>query len=323
MNLTLVTEGSYLHVKDKMIEVQLEGRKQKVSPQKIERILVTTRVKLSSDVVILALEHKIEILFLDHFGDPKGRIWFPAPGSTSRIRKRQLEASLNGFGLKLVLAWLTAKLQTRADYLQVLAGKRPKKVKAIRECAQRQERGIEALKGLDESADPETLRGIEGSAGRAYFQCLAHIQPAAFPFSGRSFRPAHDPFNCLLNYAYGVLYGYVEKACIIAGIDPHIGFLHRDGYNHKSFVYDFIEPYRIHVERVVVSLFSAKRVKRAMFTSLANGVVLEKEGKRLLLDALTTAFDSKHRHGGRLVQTKHIIQLDAHQAASSLLEGVC
>ena len=32
--------------------------------------------------------------------------------------------------------------------------------------------------------------------------------------------PAKDEFNTLLNYAYGILYSKVEKACIIAGLEP-------------------------------------------------------------------------------------------------------
>jgi hypothetical protein len=37
----------------------------------------------------------------------------------------------------------------------------------------------------------------------------------------------------MLNYGHGVLYSMVEKACIIAGLDPYIGVLHTDNYNNK------------------------------------------------------------------------------------------
>ena len=46
-------------------------------------------------------------------------------------------------------------------------------------------------------------------------------------------------------YAYGVLYGLVEKACIVAGLDPFVGFLHTDNYNKTSLVFHLIEPFRI------------------------------------------------------------------------------
>ncbi len=32
----------------------------------------------------------------------------------------------------------------------------------------------------------------------------------------------------------------VEKACIIAGLDPYVGFIHTDHYNKLSLVFDFL-----------------------------------------------------------------------------------
>ncbi|MFO7558792.1 MAG: CRISPR-associated endonuclease Cas1 [Desulfobacterales bacterium] len=57
--------------------------------------------------------------------------------------------------------------------------------------------------------------------------------PEKYQFSGRSRRPAKDPFNAVLNYCYGMLYSRVEKACILSGLDPFVGFLHTDNYNKK------------------------------------------------------------------------------------------
>ena len=58
---------------------------------------------ISSQAVVLALEHNIDIIFLDIYGDPMGRIWFSKMGSTALIRRRQLEAMDNSLGLQLVI----------------------------------------------------------------------------------------------------------------------------------------------------------------------------------------------------------------------------
>jgi hypothetical protein len=60
-------------------------------------------------------------------------------------------------------------------------------------------------------------------------------------FESRSRQPAADAFNAMLNYSCGILYSLVEKACILAGLEPFVGFLHTDNYNKKSLVYDLIE----------------------------------------------------------------------------------
>ena len=100
--------------------------------------------------------------------------------------------------------------------------------------------------------------GLEGTAGRTYFELLNFIMPERFKFNGRSRSPAKDEFNCLLNYGYGVLYSLVEKGCIIAGLDPYVGFVHTDYYTKKSLVFDLIEMFRIFVDQTVVYLFSQR-----------------------------------------------------------------
>ena len=107
-----------------------------------------------------------------------------------------------------------------------------------------------------------TIMGLEGVAGREYFAALSLALPERFRFQGRSRSPARDEFNCLLNYAYGVLYGLVERACMLSGLDPAIGLLHCDNYNKPSLVFDLIEVFRVHAERVVVNLFAARASSR-------------------------------------------------------------
>ncbi|MBW2028434.1 MAG: CRISPR-associated endonuclease Cas1, partial [Deltaproteobacteria bacterium] len=95
-------------------------------------------------------------------------------------------------------------------------------------------------------------------------------------FDGRSRRPAKNPFNAVLNYCYGMLYGLVEKACILAGLDPYIGFLHADDYNKKSLVFDLIEPFRIYGEQTAVYLFTGKKVHQEV-RSFSQGKKRDKE----------------------------------------------
>jgi CRISPR-associated protein Cas1 len=61
-----------------------------------------------------------------------------------------------------------------------------------------------------------TIEGFEGIAGRCYFGVLADVIPEQYAFSGRNKNPSEDMFNCMLNYAYAILYSNVEKACILS-----------------------------------------------------------------------------------------------------------
>ena len=167
----------------------------------------------------------------------------------------------------------------------------------------------------------ESFRGWEGSAGRHYFDALAICIPNAFQFKGRSFRPAQDEFNALINYAYGILYSRIERALMLAGLDPFVGFMHRDDYNTKSMVYDFIEPYRIFAERFVFKLFTSKRINKSYFEHFTGGVSLNKEGKSFFVPEYLEYLDSdKIKYKGRLQTRLNTVQLEAHHFANTLIE---
>jgi CRISPR-associated protein Cas1 len=161
--------------------------------------------------------------------------------------------------------------------------------------------------------------GIEGSGGRIYFEALSSLMPDRFQFKGRSRNPAKDEFNALLNYSYGVLYSRVEKACIVAGLDPYVGFIHTDHYNKKSMVFDLIENYRIWGDETVVNLFASRKVKAEHFDTIPNGFTLNKDGKAVLLTAFNEFLDESIRYRGRNIKRDNIIQFDCHRIANQLI----
>lgn len=180
---------------------------------------------------------------------------------------------------------------------------------------------ISSLEAERVSDIADTLRGLEGTAGRLYFQTLSHVLIKEHQFIGRSSRPAKDPFNAFLNYANGILYSKVEKALIIAGLGPYLGFLHRDDYNQLSFVYGFIEPYRTYAETVVFRLFSGKKINKIHVDQITNGCSLNTEGKALLVAAYNKYFDEETiRYKGKNQTRSNTIQYDAHAFANSLIQ---
>src|SRR5205823_8245374 len=129
-------------------------------------------------------------------------------------------------------------------------------------------------------------------------------------FDGRSRQPARDGFNAMLNYSYGVLYGLVERACILAGLDPHLGFLHTDNYGKKSLVFDLIEPFRILGDRATVLSFTGRRVQKDYFEEVPGGVALNKEGRAFFIGQLNERLDKRVRYPvqGKPGKTRNVKQ---------------
>jgi CRISPR-associated protein Cas1 len=331
MQLVINTFGASLRKRGEQFLVQAGDKKFGVSAHKVRSILIATAAHLSTDAIELAARHNIDVLFLDRRGDPYARVWQTKLGSTAAIRRRQLEVAEGPEGLALVQEWVQAKLRHQLEFLDELRRRRPEAeavfqapLGTIRESLAR----VTALTGtLDERR--ATVLGLEGSAGRAYFACLGQLVPEAWRFAVRSRQPARDGFNAMLNYSYGVLYGLVERACILAGLDPHVGFLHTDNYAKKSLVFDLIEPFRILGERATVLLFTGRRVLNDHFEEVPGGVALTKEGRAFLLTHLNERLDKGVRYPvqgkpgrSRNVRVRDTVQHEAHALANRLL-GKC
>jgi len=328
MQLHINTYGTYVHVKDEMFEIRLrdenkEVQKKLYSVHKVTALWLCTGTALSTDAIKLAMTFNVDIVFLEQNGDPFGRVWHSKLGSTTKIRKAQLEASLSATGLLWIKLWLVQKVENQLEFIKDLKKHRPQHADFLNDKISRIEALIISIQTQDAANVAQvanTLRGMEGTAGRLYFETLNYVLPDTYKFSGRSMRPAKDAYNAFLNYAYGVLYSKVEKALIIAGIDPYLGFMHRDDYNQLSMVFDFIEPYRIYADEVVFRLFSAKKVNKAHLDELINGISLNKEGKALLITTFNEFLDGQPiRHGGRNMARSTIIQYDAHNFGNTLI----
>jgi CRISPR-associated protein Cas1 len=136
----------------------------------------------------------------------------------------------------------------------------------------------------------EDIRGLEGDAARRYFAALNELILANkndFYIRGRNRRPPLDRMNAMMSYLYGVLKNDVQSALESVGLDPQVGFLHRDRPGRQSLALDVMEELRSYlVDRLVLSLVNRKQVEASQFVSKENGAVLLKpELKKELITA--------------------------------------
>lgn len=322
MQLVINSFGAYLSKNGDCFLLRIDEKKQEVSCKKVESITITTAASITTDAIQLAVDNNIDIIFLDKYGFPYGRIWHPKLGSTAMIRRIQLEYSLNDKGLLLVKDWISRKFDNQISFLRKLHKYRKNKKNNI-------ENSIINLSKLKDNINNisgklneirHSIMGYEGAGGKIYFDTINSVIPNKYKFYKRSKMPAKDPFNAMLNYGYGVLYSMVEKSCIIAGLDPYVGFLHTDNYNKKSLVFDIIEMFRIYVEKTVVYCFTGKKVNDNFFDEIKNGVTLNKEGKQFFINELNNNFNKKVRYRNRNIKIKDTIQFECHRISQFFLK---
>ncbi|MHB1389672.1 MAG: CRISPR-associated endonuclease Cas1 [Thermoleophilia bacterium] len=322
MQLIINTYGAYLRRRGELFQVKVDDVISEVSARKVRSIIITTAATLSTDAIQLAVENNIDIIFLDKYGNPFGRVWHAKMGSTAQIRRKQLEAAEQQLGLTIALGWVRKKFDNQVDLLERTRNRRTRLSSELTDGISQITTARQQLDGLKGNLGDRrnTILGIEGNAGRIYWKTVSLLLSEKYRFSGRSRNPAKDEFNCLLNYAYGVLYGTVERSCILAGLDPFVGFVHTDNYNKKSLVFDLIENYRIWADETVIGLFAARKIKQNMFDQLENGLTLNQDGKAVLMARFSEFLAQGIRHKGRNVKRQDSVQLDCHALAQKLIK---
>ena len=322
MQLVINSRGAYIRKRGECFEITIDEKKTEISASKVQSIVITTAVLISTDAILLANENNIDIVFLDHYGNPFSRIWHSKFGSTAFIRRRQLELSMSREGVDVVKGWVREKIENQISLLEKLARTREQKRGEIEQFIFKIAEANSKLANLSAGSVDEirgTIMAFEGAASRNYFEALSFIIPSQYKFDGRSRNPAKDHFNAFLNYGYGFLYSRVERACVIAGLDPYIGFLHTDNYGKKSFVFDIIEIFRAHIDEVVIKLFSKRMVKNDMCREIKNGLTLEKDGKQLLIAEINKDLEETMRYRNRNIKKKNIIEFECHRIANSFI----
>lgn len=198
MQLILNTYGSYLKKNGDCFLVKSDDKVCELSIKKVDSIMIATSAYVSTDALQFAVENNIDVVFLDKYGNPYGRVWHSKLGSTTLIRRRQLEVSDTNEGFELTKGWVLRKIENQMDFLERLKRPREEKAEKLEELLRgiieiRQK--IAALSGMiDERRG--TVMALEGMAGKIYFGALSYIMPDRFRFDGRSRNPAKDLMPC-------------------------------------------------------------------------------------------------------------------------------
>jgi len=232
MHLVINTFGATLQKENGHFAISTPEGKQTFPPDVVKSISISKAARITSDAIILAIKHQVDVLFVNDLGNPEGRVWSVQYGSISNIRKAQV----NFLYSKAALGWVKDLIYHKMDnQVALLLSLQPEKdilpthnlFKSAINSIEDYKKKVGEVSGEFVSDVAPSIRGWEGAAAKRYFQAISKLMPGAFQFESRDRQPAKDPFNALLNYAYGILYGKIEGALIKAGIDPYVGIFHR------------------------------------------------------------------------------------------------
>jgi CRISPR-associated protein Cas1 len=231
----------------------------------------------------------VSIAFLSEHGRFLARVVGETSGNVLLRREQYRRADDDAATLEIARSIIAGKLVNSRAVL--LRGARDRtgneEVAALTAAAARMWAFLTALetaRTLDEA------RGLEGAAAREYFavfDALVVQEREAFAFTARSRRPPRDPINALLSFVYTLLLHDVTAALESHGLDPAVGYLHRDRPGRVSLALDLVEEFRPWLaDRLVLTLINLRQVTGSDFVTGETGAVtMSDEARKTVLVA--------------------------------------
>lgn len=274
----------YLSLKGDNVNLLKDGESiAKIPLLNIEGICTFGRQGISPSLMGACMEKNISISFFSTSGRLRGRVIGMTTGNVT-LRKEQYRISDDEKkSLEIARHMILGKIFNSESLL-----KRTIRDHSIRIDAVELKRVINELKiardKVIECESLDELRGIEGHAASLYFSVFNHCvlqQKDEFMFKQRIRRPPTDRINALLSFGYSLLASEVASALEGVGLDPYVGFLHRDRPGRVSLALDIMEELRpIIVDRFVLKLVNLKQLQPDDFIVKENKTVLLKDDSR-------------------------------------------
>lgn len=300
--------GITLSQENECFKIEKGDSERIISPSKLTGIQIHKPCTISSAALLLAVEHQIPLVVMNHTAHPTVRISASTMRNHARIRRHQVHFTASSEGFEWMRDVLNLKFEGMVSNLQWLCHRIPTRKEGIEDTILKIEKQREKLTNL-ETLKTDQLRPIEAIIGKYYWQILSKVMNPYTQFSCRSQHPAQDPFNAVLNYMYGMLYNTVDTACNTAGLDSQMGILHIDDYNARSFVYDSIEPFRPWIDRKAIELFMKRKLDESSgFETTEYKCMVAQPIKRIIIECFIEMMEDKTYFNGKRVKRRDQIQ---------------
>jgi CRISP-associated protein Cas1 len=282
--LYVTTQGAYLSKEGETVLVSVDGEKRlQVPVHTLGGIVCFGRVMCSPFLMGFCAERDVGLSFLTENGRFLARVQGPVSGNVLLRREQYRRADSPEFSAAMARFFLAGKIANARTVLQRVLRDHGDKI-AHAEVERAVAMLGAALRRLETIDALEVLRGIEGDTARCYFGVFDHLitsQKDAFSFTGRNRRPPLDNVNCLLSFLYTLVMHDVRSALEGVGLDPAVGFLHRDRPGRPGLALDLMEEFRPFLaDRLALSLINLGQVNAKGFNKAETGAVIMADDTR-------------------------------------------
>lgn len=324
--LFIFTQGAYLRKDGHAVAVRTgEETRLRVPLHHLGGIVCFGAVGASPQLMGMCADEGVSISFLSEHGRLRARVVGFTAGNVLLRREQYRRADDESASLELARPMVAAKIaNARTALLRGIRDVQDPEERLAR-AADRLELSARATMNRVRSSTLEALRGVEGEAAREYFGALDALITAdreGFKMTQRTRRPPMDRLNALLSFLYAMLGHDARAACESCGLDPAVGFLHRDRPGRPSLALDLMEELRPALcDRLAVSLINRLQVRPQGFVVTESGAVnMTEKTRRTVVEAYQKRKQGELRHPflGEKVSLGLVVHLQARLLARVL-----
>ena len=286
--LFVTTQGAYLSREGLTVAVSVdEETRVRVPIHTLNSIVCFGVVSCSPFLLQLAAEHGVAVAFCTVHGRFIARMQGPISGNVLLRRRQYAVSEDTALSADITRSIVSAKIANGRVALQRASrvSENETHTAELDFAVLRLRRILDEIEG---ARDLDLIRGMEGDAASTYFSVFDHLVLTgkdSFFFRGRSRRPPLDNLNALLSFLYTLLANDTVAALECVGLDPQVGFLHRDRPGRPSLALDLMEELRtILADRVALSLINLQQITTKGFrTTESGGVIMDDTTRKVVL----------------------------------------
>lgn len=201
----------------------------KIVLSEISTILIeSTAVSLTTSLLVELSKRKIKVIFCDEKRNPSAELmsYYGSHDTSNKIRKQ--------------IAW---KQSTKEAVWTEIVTEKIRKQKEFLEALGKEE--SEQLSSYLKEIDWNDVTNREGHAAKVYFNAVF----------GMDFTRTEDNIiNAALNYGYTIILSAFTREIVANGYLTQLGIFHDNMFNQFNLASDFMEPFRVLVDREVFGL---------------------------------------------------------------------
>lgn len=320
MDIYLDKRASKIYLeKGHFIVETLGEEKRYFSFENVKNILIKKDCSISSNFILKAIEKDINLYFIDDLYRIKGKVDNLELHSTTIIRQQQYLKFHSAFGKELAKFLIISKIKNQNQHLFKLFSRRnlQEEYTKIKVKFEKIIYNIKKLRCEDEKFRYKIM-GFEAIASVIYYKKIKMFLPKKWEFKKRETENAKEYYNIVLNYVFGILYSKLENILRLEGLDIQFGVLHGREKANKSFLFDFIEPYRIIAWEMVFTLFSKKELLKKHFDENRQ---ITLQGKKIIINNLYKKLDSLIEYQDKNITYLEKIRIDIKNIVEQLIKN--